>query len=103
MNDGKTEYLFFMLAGLMALNTLIFIVVARAYKYKEPEEKAYIEIEKTVDPGKPPLYDAVMGHHHENPGYFGDPESTKLWGSLTDLSVNNYISTINRPNLKFYV
>lgn len=78
MNDGKTEYLFFMLAGLMALNTLVFIVVARAYKYKEPEEKAYIEIEKTVDPGKPPLYDAVMGHHHENPGYFGDPESTKL-------------------------
>ncbi|XP_062590552.1 solute carrier family 15 member 3-like [Saccostrea cucullata] len=78
MNDGKTEYLFFMLAGLMAANTLVFIIVAYFYKYREPEEQQILEIDKTVDVDKPPAYDSV-GHGFDNRGYYkGEPECTKL-------------------------
>ncbi|XP_062579966.1 solute carrier family 15 member 4-like isoform X2 [Saccostrea cucullata] len=78
MNDGKTEYLFFMLAGLMAANTIVFIIVAYFYKYREPEEQQILEIDKTVDVDKPPAYDSV-GHGFDNRGYYkGEPECTKL-------------------------
>lgn len=78
MNDGKTENLFFMLAALMAVNTLVFVVVAYFYKYKAPEEAQYLEIEKAVDPNKPPPYEQTTGGYHENPGYSEHPESTRL-------------------------
>ncbi|XP_061182210.1 solute carrier family 15 member 4-like [Saccostrea echinata] len=77
MNDGKTEYLFFMLAGLMAANTLVFIVVAYFYKYREPEEQQILEIDKTVDVEKPPAYDS-LDKSFDNQGYTGERESTKL-------------------------
>lgn len=78
MNDGKTENLFFMLAALMAVNTLVFVVVAYFYKYKAPEETQYLEVEKVVDPDKPPPYEQTTGVFHENPGYSEHPESTRL-------------------------
>lgn len=78
MNDGKTENLFFMLAALMAVNTLVFVVVAYFYKYKAPEETQYLEVEKVVDPDKPPPYEQTTGGFHENPGYSEHPESTRL-------------------------
>eukprot|EP00105_Crassostrea_gigas_P033504 XP_011456906.1 PREDICTED: solute carrier family 15 member 4 isoform X1 [Crassostrea gigas] len=78
MNDGKTENLFFMLAALMAVNTLVFVVVAYFYKYKAPEETQYLEVEKVIDPDKPPPYEQTKGGFHENPGYSEHPESTRL-------------------------
>ncbi|XP_011456906.3 solute carrier family 15 member 4 isoform X1 [Magallana gigas] len=78
MNDGKTENLFFMLAALMAVNTLVFVVVAYFYKYKAPEETQYLEAEKVVDPDKPPPYEQTTGGFHENHGYSEHPESTRL-------------------------
>lgn len=78
MNDGKTENLFFMLAALMAVNTLVFVVVAYFYKYKAPEETQYLEVEKVIDPDKPPPYEQTTGGFHENPGYSEHPESTRL-------------------------
>ncbi|XP_052689476.1 solute carrier family 15 member 4-like isoform X2 [Crassostrea angulata] len=78
INDGKTENLFFMLAALMAVNTLVFVVVAYFYKYKSPEETQYLEVEKVVDPDKPPPYEQTAGGFHENPGYSEHPESTRL-------------------------
>lgn len=78
MNDGKTENLFFMLAALMAVNTLVFVVVAYFYKYKAPEETQFLEVEKVVDPDKPPPYEQTTGGFHENPGYSEHPESTRL-------------------------
>lgn len=78
INDGKTENLFFMLAALMAVNTLVFVVVAYFYKYKSPEETQYLEVEKVVDPDKPPPYEQTTGGFHENPGNSEHPESTRL-------------------------
>ncbi|KAL5018748.1 hypothetical protein ScPMuIL_004470 [Solemya velum] len=39
MNNGKTEYLFFLLGGLMFLNFICFIPVAKCYKYKKSQER----------------------------------------------------------------
>lgn len=78
MNDGKTENLFFMLAALMAVNTIVFVVVAYFYKYKAPEEAQFLEIEKPVDSNKPPPYEQTLGGYRENPGYNEYPENTRL-------------------------
>lgn len=78
MNDGKTENLFFMLAALMAVNTIVFVVVAYFYKYKAPEEAQFVEIEKPVDSNKPPPYEQTLGGYRENPGYNEYPENTRL-------------------------
>ena len=34
LNNGSLEYFFFLLAGLMLVNFLVFLLVARSYKYK---------------------------------------------------------------------
>jgi hypothetical protein len=36
INQGKAEYLFFVLGGLMMLNFLVYLAVARAYTYRPP-------------------------------------------------------------------
>ncbi|XP_048760879.2 solute carrier family 15 member 4-like isoform X2 [Ostrea edulis] len=77
MNNGKTEYLFFMMAALMAVNTFVFFFVAYYYKYREPEDAQVLAIEKVVDPEKPPAYEQLTAGFN-NQGYTGYPENTKL-------------------------
>lgn len=77
MNNGKTEYLFFMMAALMAVNTFVFFFVAYSYKYREPEDAQVLAIEKVVDPEKPPAYEQLTAGFN-NQGYTGYPENTKL-------------------------
>ncbi|KAK3091819.1 hypothetical protein FSP39_022886 [Pinctada imbricata] len=76
INDGKVEYLFFLLAGLMALNLVIFIVIAKFYKYREEEPEVDYGVWKDnqlkqdiegvrIDPTSPPLRMANPAFQHE--------------------------------------
>ena len=50
LNDGKVENLFFLMAGLMAVNFFVFIFVAKCYKYRrETEEIRYDVIRQSDD------------------------------------------------------
>ena len=40
LNDGKLENYFFFLAAVMFLNFLVFVFLARRYKYVEPASRA---------------------------------------------------------------
>lgn len=46
INDGKLEYFFFLLAGLMALNFIIFVPVSKSYSYVEKEDDEENEEDK---------------------------------------------------------
>ena len=52
INDGKLENLFFFLGGLMVLNIVVFIFIARSYKYRDvgvhPPADRYVA--ETVNP-----------------------------------------------------
>ena len=39
-NQGHMEYFFFMMAGLMTLNFLLFLFIASSYKYKESSSQS---------------------------------------------------------------
>jgi len=56
INQGKTEYLFFMLAILMFLNFVLFIYVASYYKYHQAnvqtrEDRKQIKPDTNIDTG----------------------------------------------------
>lgn len=59
MNKGKTEYLFFLLGILMFVDFVIFIFVAKCYKYKK------IQTEETYEP----ITIAAVGEKQEPPAY----------------------------------
>lgn len=76
-NDGHMEYILFLLAVLTFINFLIFIVVAKWYKYKVPD----FETEKSVPvPDAPPPYteNGQPGTSFVNSGYRRDL-SEKSW------------------------
>ena len=54
-NEGKLEYFFFLLAGIMMVNFVIFLFVASWYKYKtnERSKKADAKTDLWVDEGTP--------------------------------------------------
>lgn len=56
-NNGHVEYLLFLLAGLTGINLLIFIVVARLYKYRVPDFEAREEDRKINLPDSPYAYE----------------------------------------------
>ena len=58
LNDGQAEYLFFLLAGIMAVNFAVFVVVAKCYKYKtdygDSQGDDLPPVYETIPPGNPP-------------------------------------------------
>lgn len=73
INKGKTEYLFFMLGILMFVDFIIFVFVAKAYKYRTKEI-----YEKSVEPAEkqgPPSYDNAT-FTDENHGTISDGNYT---------------------------
>ena len=82
INEGQTEKLFFLLGGLMLVDFIIFLLVARWYKYRDPTpaaekdpkilEEAEGKGSTTVYPELPPPYEEV------NPAFMPDAEVTKL-------------------------
>ncbi|KAK3089417.1 hypothetical protein FSP39_003469 [Pinctada imbricata] len=76
INKGKTEYLFFLLGGLMVLDFIVFVFVARSYKYRKQtteQEKSPIEAKEVVTANDmPPPYETV------NPAFSPDALVTKL-------------------------
>lgn len=59
INEGKLEYLFFLLGIVMFVDFVIFIFVAKCYKYKK------IQTEETYEP----VTIAAVGEKQEPPGY----------------------------------
>ena len=51
-NHGHLEYFFFLLAGLMLFNFVVFLFIASSYKYK-PLPKRTEEIVKDLDTSQP--------------------------------------------------
>ena len=51
-NQGHLEYFFFLLAGLMLVNFVVFIYIASSYKYKALPKKTE-EMVKDLDTGQP--------------------------------------------------
>ena len=58
-NQGHLEYFFFLLAGLMLVNFVVFIYIASSYKYKALPERTG-EIVKDLDTGQPADGDASV-------------------------------------------
>lgn len=82
INNGYTEYLYFLLGGLMLLNFVAFLIIAKFYQYREVEEN--LETAETlkhspdVEPGKPPAYENPAFHLNQN-GLVNDrSESTRF-------------------------
>lgn len=59
INEGKLEYLFFLLGIVMFVDFVIFIFVAKCYKYKK------IQTEETYEP----VTIAAVREKQEPPGY----------------------------------
>ena len=51
-NQGNLEYFFFLLAGLMVVNFVVFLYIASSYKYKAAPKRTE-EIVKDWDTGQP--------------------------------------------------
>lgn len=66
-NNGHLEYMMFLLAALAGVNLLIFIFVARWYKYKVPEIDESIPVESAYD--EKPAYDnrSYVNDNSEHP------------------------------------
>lgn len=62
-NNGHLEYLLFLLAALTFLNLLVFIVVAKWYKYKKPDFEKDEDI--TVNPEHIHVYENNSFHDNE--------------------------------------
>ena len=63
-NDGKMEYFFFLLAGLMMVNFVVFLFIASSYKYKTAPRR---ERTKDLDTEQPPDHvGSISSHAGEN-------------------------------------
>lgn len=49
INDGRLDLYFLLLAGIMAINTLFYLVVAYNYEYKEVEHEYTIKRQQAAD------------------------------------------------------
>ncbi|OWF40362.1 solute carrier family 15 member 4-like [Mizuhopecten yessoensis] len=70
INEGKAEYLFFLIGGLMVVNFLIFIIIAKAYKTRASEQSKN---------EKPELIDTDPNMDRKlkiDPGYHDNPLAT---------------------------
>lgn len=50
LNDGKLENYFFFLAVVMFLNFLVFVYLARKYKYVESQRRIPVTVEEDQEP-----------------------------------------------------
>ncbi|XP_050394288.1 solute carrier family 15 member 4 [Patella vulgata] len=72
INNGKVENLFFLLAGLMCLNFIIFVIVSYFYKYRD--QSAVEGDEYNIDNDGDDVMKTVTNNEHN----LYEPENTKL-------------------------
>ena len=79
-NDGKMEYFFFLLAGLMMVNFVVFLFIASSYKYKTAPRRERI---KDLDTEQPPDHvGSISSHARGN-------EPGKRAAEITEPTVHN--------------
>lgn len=75
INEGKTEYLFFLLGILMFVDFIIFVFVAKCYKYRKTQAETY---EAAIVPEKQGIPENQAPPGYDNFVYADENYSTKF-------------------------